>query len=364
PLIQMKDIVKTFVTPAGRFMALKSINVNFYEGEFVSVVGKSGSGKSTLVNMLTGIDRPTSGEVQINDTYIHQMNESNMARWRGRNLGIVFQFYQLLPMLSLLENVMLPMDFCEMYAPEEREERAMKLLDMVGLADYAHQMPASVSGGQQQSAAIARAIANDPPIIVADEPTGNLDTQAADNVFHIFDELTRQGKTIIMVTHDNNLAERANRKLLLADGEVVNETIASTLPLLTHQQMLKATKHLETQFYAPGEHIIHEGQFNDRFYMIARGLINVTLNQSDGREMQIAQMGPGQYFGEVSLLQSGRATANVQVAYESPVEVVALKHNTFRELMDEAQAMREAINRVVHERLAHNTLIRQGGQAN
>jgi putative ABC transport system ATP-binding protein len=144
------------------------------------VVGKSGSGKSTLINMITGIDRPTSGEVMIGNTYVHNLNESDMARWRGKNLGIVFQFYQLLPMLSLLENVILPMDFSGIVAPDKREKRAMALLDRVGLADYAHKVPAEVSGGQQQSAAIARALANDPPVICADEPTGNLDTRAAE----------------------------------------------------------------------------------------------------------------------------------------------------------------------------------------
>jgi putative ABC transport system ATP-binding protein len=206
--IQMRRIVKTFNTPAGDFHALRGINVDFHQGEFVSVVGKSGSGKSTLANMITGIDRPTSGEVKIGDTYVHHLSESEMARWRGRNLGIVFQFYQLLPMLSLLENVMLPMDFCNMYAPETREQRALALLDMVGLADHAHSMPSTVSGGQQQSAAIARALANDPPVIVADEPTGNLDSRAASAVFEIFEALMERGKTILMVTHDNALAQR------------------------------------------------------------------------------------------------------------------------------------------------------------
>jgi putative ABC transport system ATP-binding protein len=224
-LIQMCRIVKVFKTPVGDFPALRGIDVEFHTGEFISVVGKSGSGKSTLVNMITGIDRPTSGEVKIKDTYIHALNESQMAKWRGRNLGIVFQFYQLLPMLSLLENVILPMDFCDMYDPETREARAMALLALVGLEEHAYKMPAAVSGGQQQSAAIARALANDPPIIVADEPTGNLDSRAAAAIFDIFDDLVARNKTIIMVTHDDALAQRASRTLVLADGEVVDEVI-------------------------------------------------------------------------------------------------------------------------------------------
>lgn len=222
-LIQMRQIVKTFKTPAGDFTALKGIDADFYPGEFVSVVGKSGSGKSTLVNMITGIDRPTSGEVKIGDVFVHRLNESEMSRWRGRNLGIVFQFYQLLPMLSLLENVMLPMDISRLYTPAERERRALELLDRVGLAAVAHKMPAAVSGGQQQSAAIARALANDPPLIVADEPTGNLDSRAAAAIFELFEGLVAQGKTVIMVTHDPALAQRAGRILRLADGEIVQD---------------------------------------------------------------------------------------------------------------------------------------------
>jgi len=222
--IQMRSVVKTFKTSAGDFTALKGINVDFARGEFVSVVGKSGSGKSTLVNMLTGIDHPTSGSVRVGSTYVHELNESQLARWRGRNLGIVFQFYQLLPMLSLLENVMLPMDFCGMYARGEREARALELLDLVGLANYVHKMPAAVSGGQQQCAAIARALANDPPLMVADEPTGNLDSRAAETIFKIFEELLQQGKTIIVVTHDDSLTRRTLRTLLLSDGKVISET--------------------------------------------------------------------------------------------------------------------------------------------
>ncbi len=357
--IQMRRIVKTFKTPAGDFTALKGVDADFRQGEFVSVVGKSGSGKSTLANMITGIDRPTSGEVKIGATYVHTLSESAMAKWRGRNLGVVFQFYQLLPMLSLLENVMLPMDFCNMYAPETRERRAMELLDMVGLADYAHKMPSAVSGGQQQSAAIARALANNPPVIIADEPTGNLDSRAAEAVFGIFESLAQNGTTILMVTHDGALAKRAARTLLLADGEVVNATVANVLPLLSHQQMLRATKQLEVRRFAPGEPIIREGMENDHFYMIARGAIDVTLRQADGQEETIAQMGPGQHFGEVSLLQPGRSIANVRAALHAPVEVLALSRAFFVELLNDAHAMREQLTRTARERAQENTGFRE-----
>ena len=361
--IEMRNIVKTFETSVGDFTALKDITVGFDRGEFVSIVGRSGSGKSTLVNMLTGIDHPTSGEVKIGDTYVHKLNESQMARWRGRNLGIVFQFYQLLPMLSLLENVMLPMDFGEMYVPAEREKRAMELLDMVGLADIAHKMPSAASGGQQQSAAVARALANDPPLIVADEPTGNLDSRSVETVFHIFEELAQQGKTIIVVTHDNSLAERASRKLVICDGQVINETVASTLPLLTHRQMLKATKNLRSRTFAPGETIIRQGEPNDSFYMIDKGCTEVVLERPGDDEITVATLGPGGHFGEIELLQNtSGAFASIRAALNSAVKVLTLNRQVFTELMAEADAMREAFAQVMHERLAQNAAMCSGSR--
>ncbi|MHB0877047.1 MAG: ABC transporter ATP-binding protein, partial [Anaerolineae bacterium] len=192
-------------------------------GEFVAVIGKSGSGKSTLINMLTGIDRPTSGEVLVGDTAVHELTEDQMAVWRGRNLGIVFQFFQLLPTLTIAENVMLPMDFCGLYSPRERWQRAMGLLDQVDMVDQADKLPSAVSGGQQQRVAIARALANDPPILVADEPTGNLDSRTAQSVFDLFAGLVARGKTIVMVTHDRDMAKRVSRTIIIADGEIVEQ---------------------------------------------------------------------------------------------------------------------------------------------
>jgi ABC-type lipoprotein export system ATPase subunit len=302
--------------------------------------------------MLSGIDHPTSGQVRIGDVYVHRLNESQMARWRGRNLGIVFQFYQLLPMLSLLENTILPMDFGNVHAPGERERRAMALLDMVGLADLAHKMPSEVSGGQQQSAAIARALANDPALLVADEPTGNLDSRAAERIFELFQELVQTGKTIIMVTHDNGLAERASRKMLLADGQVVNEIVASALPLLTHRQMLRATKHCLSRRFQPGETIIRQGEPIDTFHMIAKGYTQVSVDRPSGGETHIARLGPGQHFGEVELLRkSVRARATIKAALHSAVETVALEGRIFSELMAEAHTMREQLWHVVRARL-------------
>ncbi len=220
PLIELKDVTKIYHTIAGDFSALNGIDLSINSGEFVAIVGQSGSGKTTLINVLTGIDRPTSGEVNIAGTPVHELDEGQLAVWRGATLGIVFQFFQLLPTLTVFENVRLPMDFCNHYTPNERNERAMQLLELVGIAEFAHQLPSQLSGGQQQSAAIARSLANDPQIVVTDEPTGNLDTQTAEQVFDLLIKLAEAGKTVLMVTHDDDLASRAGRVITLKDGEI------------------------------------------------------------------------------------------------------------------------------------------------
>ena len=220
--IELRQVVKTYQTAAGPFVALRGVDLQIDHGEFVAVVGKSGSGKSTLLNMLTGIDRPTEGQVLVDDTAVHTLTEGQMAVWRGHTVGVIFQFFQLLPTLTVIENVMLPMDFCKVYTPRQRRERAMLLLDHVELRDQAHKLPTALSGGQQQRAAIARALANDPPLLVADEPTGNLDSRTADAVVHLFETLVAGGKTVVMVTHDTDLAHRAGRAIRVADGQIVD----------------------------------------------------------------------------------------------------------------------------------------------
>jgi putative ABC transport system ATP-binding protein len=222
-MIDLRGITKVYETDAGPFTALADIDLQICPGEFVAVVGKSGSGKSTLINMFTGIDHPTQGEAIVARTRIGALDEGQMAEWRGRNMGIVFQFFQLLPALTLVENVILPMDLAGLYTPGERYERAMHRLAQVGVAGEAHKFPAAVSGGHQQRAAIARALANDPPILVADEPTGNLDSKTADTIFALFESLVAEGKTVLMVTHDRELARRVPRVLTLADGRFVDE---------------------------------------------------------------------------------------------------------------------------------------------
>ncbi len=220
-LIELKGVSKIYQSSAGKFTALKNVDLSFSAGEFAAIVGKSGSGKTTLINVLTGIDRPTAGEVYIAGTPVHKLDEGQLATWRGANLGIVFQFFQLLPALTVLENVRLPMDFCNVFNPGERNDLALQLLEKVGIADLADKLPSQLSGGQQQSAAIARALANDPPIIVTDEPTGNLDSRTAEQVFELLNKLVENGKTVLMVTHEDDLARRAKRVVTIRDGEII-----------------------------------------------------------------------------------------------------------------------------------------------
>ena len=225
PLIQLRQVYKIYETDAGDFPALRGVTADVFTAEFLGVIGKSGAGKSTLLNMITGVDHLTSGEVTVRAggeaVSIHQLNEDELALWRGRTMGVVYQSFQLLPMLTLVENIMLPMDLCGLYQRSESRTRALELLQMVDLEEHANKLPNYISGGQQQRVAIARALANDPPIIVADEPTGSLDSVTADHIFRVFERLLEKGKTIVMVTHDNSLAPRFSRHLTIQDGEIV-----------------------------------------------------------------------------------------------------------------------------------------------
>ena len=223
-LVHVDHLIKDFQGPAGTIHVLKGVNLFVHTGEFVGVRGPSGSGKSTLINMITGIDRPTEGSVRVAGQPIEKMTENELARFRGKTIGVIFQFFQLLPTLTIIENVMLPMDFCRVWKPKERPERALHLLEQMGLVDQAHKLPNTLSGGQQQRAAIARALANDPPLLVADEPTGNLDSKTADKVFTLFEELVTQNKTFIMVTHDKDLAKRIPRLVEVFDGVLYENT--------------------------------------------------------------------------------------------------------------------------------------------
>jgi putative ABC transport system ATP-binding protein len=222
PLINLQKVVKKYESLAGEVVALKGIDLRINQGEFVAVTGKSGAGKTTLVNVMTGIDRSTSGEIQVAGTPLHTLGTERAAEWRGSTVGVIFQSFQLLPTLTVLQNVTLPMDFARKYSLPERWQRGMALLEQLGIAEHAHKLPSAVSGGQQQRISIARAMANDPPILVADEPTGSLDSVTTDAVVRVFEDLVQQGKTVVMVTHDRDLAQRATRIITLADGEIVS----------------------------------------------------------------------------------------------------------------------------------------------
>jgi putative ABC transport system ATP-binding protein len=223
-LIRVRDLRKAYRTPAGDFFALKGVDLAVRKGEFLAVLGKSGAGKSTLINMITGIDRPTTGEILIGDRSVDKMSEDQIAAWRGQNVGVVFQFFQLLPMLTCAQNVMMPMDFAGLYGGvRERRERALQLLERVGIAEHANKLPSAVSGGQRQRVAIARALANDPQLLAADEPTGNLDSKTTDAMFELFAGLVNEGKTVLLVTHDRDLAKRARRRVRIVDGRIVEE---------------------------------------------------------------------------------------------------------------------------------------------
>lgn len=262
PIISLKDVVKSFPVGDSEITILHGISLDIYAGEFVSIVGPSGNGKSTLLNMITGIDHPNSGTIEVGGKDVFAMSENELAKWRGQEVGIIFQFFQMLPSLSLLQNVALPMEFAGKYGRSERRERALDLLDMVGLADQANKLPSMVSGGQQQRAAIARALSTDPPILVADEPTGNLDAKTAGQVFDIFMDLVEtQKKTMVMVTHDAELADRIPRKIEIVNGRIAND--------IRNKQESEITSYVNDN----GIFVVHNGhgQLKDAAVSIAVG---------------------------------------------------------------------------------------------
>jgi ABC-type lipoprotein export system ATPase subunit len=333
-LIQVRDVIKVYKTAAGDFPALKTISLTVASGDFLGIVGKSGSGKSTLINMITGIDRPSKGEIIIGGVPIHAFNEGQMARWRGRNLGIVFQFFQLLPMLTAAENVMLPMDFCGFYRPNQRRRRALELLDLVGVSDQADKLPSTLSGGQQQRVAIARALANDPPIIMADEPTGNLDSRTSENIVQLFEKLVAAHKTIVMVTHDGEMAKRVHRTIIITDGELIEAVLSKAFHHLDESQLIRATAQLRYDRWQTGESVIRQGEPLDRLHIITRGEFEMRTTASS---KPLAVLLPGEVIGESGVLRGGPASWTVISSAIGPSETISLDLTTASGILGESE---------------------------
>jgi putative ABC transport system ATP-binding protein len=355
-IIELRGVVKRFSNAAGEFTVLKGVDLTINRGEFVSIVGKSGSGKSTLLNMITGIDHPSAGQVIVNHNDIYTgVGESQRSKWRGKNLGIVFQFFQLLPMLTLLENVMLPMDYVDMYDFDERPVRAMELLKLVGLEKFANKLPVLVSTGQQQLAAIARAMACDPPLLIADEPTGNLDTRSADTIIGLFELFVSQGKTIVMVTHDPSLTSRTDRNIIISDGELIDETVSRSLPQLRHRHMLEFTKIAQRRIFQPHETILSRDTSVDHFFMIRSGEVEAVLQKTRSKEIILSRLGRNEFFGDIELVRGGKAIANVR-AGEQPVETLMIPRADFVRVMEQSPITAEAVGKIVQKRLEEHRM--------
>jgi putative ABC transport system ATP-binding protein len=263
----------------------------------------------------------------------------------------VFQFFQLLPMLTLVENVMLAMDYADMYDFDERPKRAMQMLEKVGLEKFANKLPTMVSTGQQQLAAIARALACDPPLLVADEPTGNLDTKSANTIIELFEELANSGKTVVMVTHDPSLTSRTTRNIIIADGELINETVAKALPWLRHRHMMEFTKLVEEWVYEPKTTIISRDEHVEYFFMIHRGEVEVVLQDRKKEETVISRLGSGEFFGDVELMRGGKSIANVRASADAPVELLTIKREDFKRVMDQSPITADALGKIVQQKL-------------
>ena len=360
PMIDLRNVHKYYKSAAGDYHALKDIDLCICAGEFVSIIGKSGSGKSTLLNMITGIDRPTTGEVLVNSAPIHTMSENQLAVWRGGNLGIIFQFFQLLPALSILQNVILPMDLAGKYTRRERRKRAEHLLEIVGLTEHQHKLPSMISGGQQQRAAVARALANDPPLVIADEPTGNLDSKTAETIFSLFNDLVLEGKTVVIVTHDSSLAKRAHRTALIADGVIVNEYVAKAMPTLTQDQMLWATRNAKTVAYEAGSMIFAEGTNADAFYIVSKGIVEVVLPRQNQSDVVALQLGSGKFFGEMSFFHEHKWSASVRASESGAVEVLTLGYDQLNELLSQSEVTRDALHKAADKHEEENVQFRGG----
>jgi ABC-type lipoprotein export system ATPase subunit len=289
------------------------------------------------------------------------MSENQLAGWRGENMGIIFQFFQLLPSLSLAQNVILPMDLSGKYRPRERRERAEHLLEIVGLVEHKHKLPSMVSGGQQQRAAMARALANDPSIIIADEPTGNLDSKTAETIFGLFNDLVAQGKTVIIVTHDSSLAKQTHRTALIADGEIVNEYLAKAMPTLTHEQLLSATHKFKPRHYEAGAMILVEGRNSDMLHIVSKGTVEIILPRPNQSDVIAVELGPGKFFGEMEFFHDRRNKASVRACESCEVELLSISYDQLNELLSQSDVTREALHQAANRHEHENIQQRETG---
>jgi len=352
--VDIRNLRKVYQTPAGEFIALENLSVKIGSGNFIAVIGRSGSGKSTFINCLTGIDRPTSGEIYIDGVAVHRLNELQLARWRGKRIGLVFQFFQLLPTLTLAENVMLPMELNNTYPQHMRRKRAMELLDMVGLAEHSHKLPSDTSGGQQQRVAIARSLANDPAVIICDEPTGNLDAGNAQAMFSLFENLRDEGKTIVMVTHDDELAQRADHVFLIENGMLVNEYLSNLLDELTEEQFNEFIKHAHISDHVTDSTIIAEGTIGDEFFIVLEGTVDIYVKRRQ-RDILVGRKTKGEFFGEMALLGDGRRSATVRAGFDG-TKLASINVATFQHLMEVSQSFRKQMEKLFASHKMHNEL--------
>jgi putative ABC transport system ATP-binding protein len=348
--INFAGIVRGFDTPAGRLTALKGVSLETGSGEFVALVGKSGSGKSVLVRLLGGLDRPTSGRVEVNGVNLNGLTDAALTRWRRGNVGVLLQDHPLFPSLSALDNVRLPMDLAGAVPSAERAEQARERLALVGMLNQAASHPGDLSVGQRRRVALAQALANDPPVLLADEPTQDLDTVRASAVFGLFRQLAAAGKSIVMATRDYDLAMQADRTVLISDGLIVNQYVAEAFPQLDPLQLSAAAERLKPQRYAAGQVVIRQGERADRFYIVVSGRAVVFLERPEEAPVILNTLQPGEYFGEIGVLRGGKRTASVRASLESGLDVLSLGRDALLQVLERSEATQAQIERSIGDR--------------
>jgi ABC-type lipoprotein export system ATPase subunit len=350
-LVRVQDLVRGFDTPAGRETALKGVTFEAKVGELVALVGKSGSGKSVLMNVLAGLDRPTSGSVAVDGVQLETLSNAQLTVWRRRSLGVVLQGASLFEALSVLDNVVFRLELAGSLPVRDRVEQARERLAQVGMLNYAQARPSSLSLGQRQRVALAQALANDPPVLLADEPTQSLDPPRATAVFRLFGQLAEAGKAIVMATRDYDLAAHASRAVVLSGGTVVSQHVVEALPSLDLVQLGSTAERWTPRRYAPGQVVVRQGERADRFFIIVRGDAEVLIERPDGEPIHVNTLEPGQYFGEIALVRGGKRTATVRASAATGLDVLALTRDVFSRLLDESEPTREGMDRIIRERV-------------